>query len=283
MPLDKFVLVATQVVEQSLDVDFDFMISEIAPIDLLLQRSGRLHRHRKRRENPTLHVLMPKLEKGKPPKFGPSEKIYERYPLLQTLRILHCSNATNEIDLPDKFRSLIEDVYGDSIPCDASDDLRKAKQEWNDLQEELAAQAGEFLLCEPIADEFDPVGADEVGDDSDDGNGWRARTRLGLQDVIVIPVSPVELSILKKGDIERDKVIELYRRSVKIPSYHWPPKKAKGYDQPKLGMGKLRGVWLLPVNNPNGDWKWEGKKKKDGKTYVIEYHSEIGLSYGCEK
>lgn len=111
------VLVATQVVEQSLDVDFDLLVSEWAPMDTLIQRLGRLHRHRRARppslQTPHLWLLPPEVRDGVPD-FGGTAAVYEEYILLRTWQQLRDRRA---LVLPAETEALIEACYG---PADLS-------------------------------------------------------------------------------------------------------------------------------------------------------------------
>jgi CRISPR-associated endonuclease/helicase Cas3 len=108
------VLVATQVIEQSLDLDFDLMVSDLAPVDLLLQRSGRLHRHADRQrpaglEQPTLWIRGPEAVDNDIPDFGHSnELIYHRHVLLRSWLTLR---ERERVGVPDDVAELIEAVY----------------------------------------------------------------------------------------------------------------------------------------------------------------------------
>jgi len=120
----KAIVVATQVLEQSLDVDFDVMISDLAPIDLLLQRAGRMHRHSRGQrplglEVPVLHCLLPDLAVAEP-KFGSSQYIYHEYLLAMTgvmLRQQASDTAELIITLPDDVQSLVTQVYEADADC----------------------------------------------------------------------------------------------------------------------------------------------------------------------
>ncbi len=125
------VLVATQIIEQSLDLDFDLMVSDLAPVDLVLQRAGRLHRHRDADgcpfprppslEQPMLYLAMPEAQGDDVPDFGADEWVYDRYVLLRSYLALRRRGHTS-IQMPDDVEQLIEEVYGSSTPSELPDD-----------------------------------------------------------------------------------------------------------------------------------------------------------------
>ncbi len=269
----KFVLVATQVVEQSLDVDFDHMISEVAPIDLLLQRSGRLHRHRRRECDPTLHVLLPKEGTLS---FGGTAHVYADKPLLRTLAILA---GQSEMHLPSDFRTLIERCYGaleweqGAVKWEA---IRASDDNWDDETQLLHSQGRQFALREPKKSSFRPVNNDPTGDDSDDGNGWRAKTRLGANDRTCVLVDESQLQHLESGEMAMKEVRALYRRSLKLPGYLPIQNPAPGYAAGVEAKGRLRGLVLLPIANQGA---WQGIDEK-GNRYEVAYDKELGLLAG---
>lgn len=125
------VLVATQVIEQSLDLDFDLMVSDMAPVDLLLQRSGRLHRHAENDEwrppmlvTPTLWISQPGIDENATPIFQRGDAtVYEPHILLRTWLALQ---GHNTIRVPEDVETLIEAVYDEarSCPTEAGEALR---------------------------------------------------------------------------------------------------------------------------------------------------------------
>lgn len=122
------VLIATQVVEQSLDLDFDVLVTDLAPIDLLIQRAGRLWRHHRPERNgqPELLVVGPEPvanadEEWFSRAFPRAQYVYRDHARLWlTARTLEGSNIAS----PDGMRTLIEAVYGEEVDQCLPDELQ---------------------------------------------------------------------------------------------------------------------------------------------------------------
>jgi CRISPR-associated endonuclease/helicase Cas3 len=142
---NKRVLVATQVVEQSLDIDFDVMYTDVAPVDLVLQRAGRLHRHeRGERGEPQLWLINPGTKDDDTPDFGASEWVYDAHLLFRSQLVLRGSQGTvrTKISLPNEIESLIEAVYTKSEP--PSDLSTVEKAHWLATQEKHKSQESQY-------------------------------------------------------------------------------------------------------------------------------------------
>ena len=123
------VLIATQVVEQSLDLDFDALITDLAPIDLVIQRAGRLWRHDDRPERegqPELLVVGPESVADADREwfsraFSRAKYIYPDHARLWlTARALEDTGA---IESPGGLRALVETVYGDDVDANIPEAL----------------------------------------------------------------------------------------------------------------------------------------------------------------
>ena len=100
------IVVGTQVLEQSLDLDFDIMVTELCPMDLLLQRIGRLHRHDRKRPDGLENAECLVIDEQGDEFDGGSAAVYGERPLMKTRAAL-----PDKLTLPDDIPPLANRVY----------------------------------------------------------------------------------------------------------------------------------------------------------------------------
>lgn len=151
---ERLVVVGTQVLEQSLDVDFDVMVSDLAPADLLLQRVGRLHRHA-RPDRPAA-VAQPVLYlRGvadwaalAPVPVPASSAVYGDASLLRAAAVLATTDA---LSLPDDIPTLVRSAYDPDLPAPVGWEGPWTTAEQRATEETARARqrAQSYLLGEP--------------------------------------------------------------------------------------------------------------------------------------
>ena len=188
---EKAILVCTQVVEQSMDLDFDGMISCIAPIDLLLQRAGRVHRHvRTNRPSvlsePVIDVLVPEIVDYDA--YGASGMVYDPWLLMQTHRFLPAS-----VGVPDGIRLAIEQVYAE--PTDVSEEW--ARMKFREKQNCYQAKSCELPSPDPL-EFFGWNLSDGVFDVEEQSDLVTAKTRLSEP---TVRIALLDNTLLEKAKV----------------------------------------------------------------------------------
>ncbi|MBQ9347133.1 MAG: CRISPR-associated helicase Cas3', partial [Oscillibacter sp.] len=154
---DRLIVVGTQVLEQSLDIDFDLLLTDLCPMDLLLQRIGRLHRHTARTRPTALQqARCVVLHAGEALECG-AKAIYGDWLLERTKAML-----PDMVILPDNIPELVQAVYADPEPDPPEDPvLREAWEKHKKKQRCMEGRADVYRLNLPDEDFSDLLNTDK--------------------------------------------------------------------------------------------------------------------------
>ena len=178
------ILVATQIIEQSLDIDFDLVISDLAPVAQLLQRAGRAWRHDTTPRpdwatTPRIVVLSPSSE-GKlsvPKSWG---DVYSPSLLHRTEELL-IQRQNTPVRVPEDVQELVDGVYEEEFT--SRDPEQLMRRDLDRLGEEMAREGLARLVMIPP-----PAMADLHDLTTSDADSDLVATRLGTETVQLLPV-----------------------------------------------------------------------------------------------
>ncbi|TWJ18393.1 CRISPR-associated endonuclease/helicase Cas3 [Geobacter argillaceus] len=218
------ILVSTQVVEQSVDLDADLLITELAPTDMLLQRLGRLWRH-ERGNRPANAPRICIIEEEKPldelrrmpPKaiieaFGGKAKVYAPFVLLRSLEVWQAQ--TEGVTIPSRIRQLIELTYEDRD--DEPDAWFQLYNEWygTDSAKRMKAQMSSNIWQPPLDDQ---EGVQTRLNELQTVSMVLCRS-MTKQDAFFVDATQAELG----GDTFRFATAKaVHRNLVKVPAHHF--------------------------------------------------------------
>ncbi len=270
------VVVATQVVEQSLDLDFDFMVSDLAPIDLLIQRAGRLHRHhRNSRGEPCLVVFSPK-PVDDPRKdwfssmFPEVVKIYPDHgQLWLTAKLLDEQGGWT---LPEDARDLIEGVFGEERREVPEGLMEIEMAAHGNFMADLSLALHSTLILEKGYSETDSPWLQDT----------QARTRLGeitttvrlarRHDGELKPWSHGEANPWEMSQLSVNQYLIAEEAKILDPGLREAVKKAKE-NMPDKGKWSV----LVPLQTENNE-DWVGSAiNESGDTVPVKYSPSAGL------
>lgn len=159
------IVVGTQVLEQSLDIDFDVLVTDVAPIDLLMQRLGRMHRHKRGEEecdrpsplrSATCYVRGIDSWEEDGPHFPYGLKnVYDSATLMESLSVLglNSADARVQVSLPNDISHLVRTAYSNAEKEDKSQIPSSWQQQYEDAcatrkkkRQEKISRAQSYLL-----------------------------------------------------------------------------------------------------------------------------------------
>jgi len=261
-------LIATQVVEQSVDIDLDFIVTDLAPTDMLLQRMGRLWRHERkdrRASQPEFWINVPTVDRHAPggtlkKAFGRSGLVYAPYVLLRTAEVF---DGRESMVLPDQIREVLEATYAERADGEEP-------EPWSELRADVEAEKDKLSQEAAAATRV-------LGRQSEDDNREHLTRRKGAPTRDVVLLKSCEL-------LRRDlwRITTLNDETLEVGGYEWSLSAARAVHRNLVRAplhtvpGQAMPLWLKI--HTHGPTFW-ALVMDDGSLNFPEGEGPTGLAY----